>query len=126
MMIQNYLHKLYKLEDKYNMKFNVTFELLRYGKEHAGNKICDSLQIMMIQILTSKQVRYLCIMMSNTTTFTLHMKNEVIMARDKLGWVLRVFQSRKRCLMLMLLKSFVIPLLEYCCQLWNPYKRQKI
>ena len=44
------------------------------------------------------------------------------MARDKIGWVLRVFQSRKCSLLLTLLKSLVIPLLEYCCQVWNPWK----
>ena len=43
-----------------------------------------------------------------------------------MGWVLRVFQSRKRFLMLTLLKSLVIPLLEYCCQLWNPWKAKDI
>ena len=43
-----------------------------------------------------------------------------------MGWVLRLFQSRKRSLMLTLLKSLVIPLLEYCCQLWNPWKAKDI
>ena len=43
-----------------------------------------------------------------------------------MGWVLRVFQTRKRSLMLTLLKSLVIPLLEYCCQLWNPWKAKDI
>ena len=43
-----------------------------------------------------------------------------------MGWVLRVFQSRKRSLMLTLLKSLFIPLLEYCCQLWNPWKAKYI
>ena len=43
-----------------------------------------------------------------------------------MGWVLRVFQLRKRSLMLMLLKSVVIPLLEYCCQLLNPWKAKDI
>ena len=57
-------------------------------------------------------------MMSNTATFTLHNKNIVKKARYKMGWVLRVFQS----LMLTVLKSLVIPLIEYCCQLWNPWK----
>ena len=41
---------------------------------------------------------------------------------DKMGLVLRVFQSWKCSLILKLLKSLVIPLLEYCCQLWNPWK----
>ena len=41
-----------------------------------------------------EQVRDLGIMMSNTATFTLHIINIVKKARDKMGWVLRVFQSR--------------------------------
>ena len=65
-------------------------------------------------------------MMSNTTTFTLHIRNTVKMARDKMGSVLRVFQSRKPPLMLLLLKSLVIPLLEYCCLLWNLWKTKDI
>ena len=65
-------------------------------------------------------------MMSNTATFTLHNRNIVKKARDKMGWVLGVCQSQKRSLMLTLLKSLVIPLLEYCCQLWNPWKAKHI
>ena len=65
-------------------------------------------------------------MMSNTAPVTLHIINIVKKARDKMGWVLRVFQSQKRCLVLTLLKSLVIPLLEYCCQLWNPWKAKDI
>ena len=72
-----------------------------------------------------EQVRDLGIMMSNTATFTLHIRNIVKRARDR-GWVLRVFQSRKRSLMLTLLKYLVIPRLEYCCQLWNPWKAKDI
>ena len=43
-----------------------------------------------------------------------------------MGWVLRVFQSWKRSLMLILLKSLVIPVLEYCYHLWNPWKEKDI
>ena len=43
-----------------------------------------------------------------------------------MGWVLRVFQSWKRSLMQTLLKYLVIPLLEYCCQLLNPWKAKDI
>ena len=64
--------------------------------------------------------------MSNKATFTLHIRNIVKKARDKMGWVLRVFQSRKRSLMLTLLKSLINPLLEYCCQLLNPWKAKDI
>ena len=43
-----------------------------------------------------------------------------------MGWLMRVFQSRKRSLMTTLLKSLVIPLLEYSCQLCNPWKAKDI
>ena len=43
-----------------------------------------------------------------------------------MGWVLRVFQSLQRSLVLTLLVSLVIPLLEYCCQLYNPWKAKDI
>ena len=39
-----------------------------------------------------------------------------------MGCVLRVFQSLERSLMRTLLKSLVIPKLEYCWQLWNPWR----
>ena len=65
-------------------------------------------------------------MMSNTATFTLHIKTEVKKVEDKMGWVLTVFQSRQRSLMLTLLKFLVIPLLEYRCQLWNPWTAKDI
>ena len=64
--------------------------------------------------------------MSNTATFTLHIRNIVKKARDKMGWVFRMFQSRKCSLMLTLLISLVIPLLETCCQLWNKWKAKDI
>ena len=45
-MQPNDLHKLYQWEDTNNMKFNArNFELLRYGREHAANKIFNDLQI---------------------------------------------------------------------------------
>ena len=49
-----------------------------------------------------------------------------ILQSNLFPWVLRVFQSRKHSFMLTLLKSLDIPLLEYCCQLWNPWKAKDI
>ena len=111
-MLQNDLHKLYKWADRNHIKFNANkFELLRYGKEQeiksaTTYKSCDD-----SNIDGKEQVIDLGIMMSNTATFTLHIRNIVKKVRDKMGWVLRVFQSRKRSLMRTLLKSLVITLL---------------
>ena len=111
-MLQNDFHKLYKWADTNNMKFNANkCELLRYGKEQEIKSATTYKSYDDSNIDDKEQVRDLGIMMSKTATFTLHIRNIIKKARDKMGWVLRVFQSRKRSLMLTLLKSLVIPLL---------------
>ena len=128
-MLQNDSHQLYKWADTNNVKFSANkFELLQYGKEQEIKSATTYKSYDDSNIDDKEQVRDLSTMMhmSNTATFTLHIKNIVKNARDKMGWVLRVFQSRKRSLMLALLKSLVIPLLQYCCQLWNPWKAKDI
>ena len=59
--------------------------------------------------------------------------NIVENGRDKIGWVLRMFQSRKRLevsrsLMLTLFKSLdrYSLIMEYCCHLWNPWNAKYI
>ena len=106
-----------------NMTFNANkFELLRHGKEQEIKSATTYKSYDDSDIADKEQVRDLGIMMGNTATFTLHIRNIVKKARDKMGWVLRLFQSRKRHLMLTLLKSLFIPVLEYCCQLCDPWK----
>ena len=126
-MLLNDLHKLYKWVDTNNMKFNTNkFVLLGYGEEQEIKSATTYKSYDDSNIADKEQVRDLGIMMSNTATFTLHIRNIVKKARDKMGWVLRVFQLWQRSLMLTLLKSLVIPLLEYCCQIWNPWKTKDI
>lgn len=43
-------------------------------------------------------------------------------ARKKAGWILQTFRTREITPMLTLYKSLIIPLLEYCCQLWSPWR----
>ena len=91
-MLQNYLHKLHKWVDTNNMKFNANkFELLQYGKEQEIKSATTYISYDDSNIDNKEQVRDLGIMMSNTATFTLHVRNIDKKARDKMGWVLRVF-----------------------------------
>ena len=116
-MLQNDIHKLYKCADTNNMKFNANKFQLLCGKEQKIKSATTYKSYDDSNIEDKEQIRDLGIMMSSTVTFSHHIRNIVKKDRDKMGWVLRVFQSRERSLMLTLLKSLVIPLLEYCCQL---------
>ena len=92
-MLPNDLHKLYKWADRNNMKFNANkLELLRYGKEQEIKSATTYKSYDDSYIDDKEQVKDLGIMMSNTATFTLHVRNIVKKARDKMEWVLRVFQ----------------------------------
>ena len=88
-MLQNDLHKLYKWADANNMNFNANkFEFLRYGKEQEIKSATTYKSYDDSTIDDKEQVRDLGIRMSNTATFTLHIRNIVKKVRDKMGWVL--------------------------------------
>ena len=78
------------------MKFNtnkVNFCNMEKNRKQKTSRIYNSYDS---NIDNTEQVRDLGIMMSNTATFTLHIRNIVIKARYKINKrVLRVFQSRK-------------------------------
>ena len=73
-------------------------------------------------IENSPNVRDLGINLSNDCTFSFHINKIAKKARCQSGWILRTFKTRDQSPMLTIFKSLVIPLLEYCCQLWNPWK----
>ena len=65
--------------------------------------------------------RDLGVIMSNDLTFDIHINSTVIKSK----WVLRTFQTRNKLLIFTLYKSFVLLLLEYNSQIWNPIKIKK-
>ena len=71
--------------DTNNMKFNANkFELQRYGKEQEIKSATTYKSDDDSNFDDKEQVRDLATMMSNTATFTLHIRNIVKKARDKI------------------------------------------
>ena len=59
-------------------------------------------------------------MMSSDLTFTKQIDKNLARCRGLTGWILRTFKSRNILVMKTLLKSLVIPRLDYCSQLYSP------
>ena len=72
------------------------------------------------QIQISDQVKDLGVIMSSSGKFEDQIEAVVSKSRQTCGWILRVFRSRQREVMLQLFKSMVLPIVEYCCLLWSP------
>ena len=73
-------------------------------------------------LLPVNQVTDLGILVSEDLSWSPHISEIALKARLKAGWVLSVFRTRLPDIMLMLFKSMVRSLGEYCCPLWNPVK----
>ena len=105
------------------MMFNdVKFEVLRYGKnkilKETSNYLSNTGQV----ISEKEYVKDLGVYMSNTADFSEHINRVTTTANQLSSWILRTFKSRNAEVMLTLWKSLVIPRLDYCSQLFNPYK----
>ena len=67
-------------------------------------------------------IRDLGVMMSDDASFKDHIDKVMKKVRQKTGWVLRTFYSRKTMLMKTLFKTLILPHVDYCSQLWMPVK----
>ena len=50
-----------------------------------------------------------------------HITRKSSEAASKAGWVLRTFSTRDKDTMMMLFKTYVRSITEYCCALWSPH-----
>ena len=104
------------------MVFNdVKFELLRYGNNEdvKRNTTYNSSNENVIE--EHQSVKDLGVTMSNNCKFNDHINATIINARKLSTWIFRTFKTRAPSPMLTLWKSLVLPKLEYCSQLWNPW-----
>ena len=126
-LLQTDLNSVYEWANRNKMKFNCNkFEAIDYHDKEQDETYFKYKTMNGNSIERKKQVRDLGITMSCDVMFTENIATMVKTAKRQSGWILRTFSSREPVLMLTLLKSLVIPLVEYCCQLWCPYKMSEI
>ena len=119
-LLQSDLNTVYSWSDANNMKFNsLKFQSIRYGnKKELNHYPYKDPSGKCIPI--DEYVKDLGIMMSRDLTFTKQIDAATARCRGLTGWILRTFKSRNKDLMLTLLKSLIIPRLDYCSQLYSP------
>ena len=119
-LLQGDLSKVYQWADDNNMSFNnQKFQHICYSANMDVDNSYSSPEGS--QITRTATVCDLGVTLQNDATYSTHIVNVVSKARRKVGLILRTFTTRERIPMLTLFKSLVLPLLEYCCQLWSPW-----
>ena len=125
--LQSDLNKVFEWANKNNMEFNSKkFELIRYGK---NQDIKDGTIYFSADdnIIEEKEVlRDLGILMNNEATFDDHIMKVCKTVKQKAGWILRTFRTRKPTVMKQLWKQLVQPHVDYCSQLYMPINGGKL
>ena len=125
--LQTDLEAVYEWAVDNNMSFNnLKFELLRRGPD-TTLKACTNYTAPDGSIISEKEhVKDLGVTMSADCSFREHINKICNSARNMCSWILRTFKCRSEDLMLTTWKSLVLPILDYCSQLWCPSKRGDI
>ena len=122
-VLQNNLDSIYEWAISNKMKFNSNkFEMIDYHERERPNDYHEYKTSDGHPIQRKQQVKDLGVLMSCDATYSENIAFMVKKAKRQSNWILRSFQSRDSTLMLTLLKALVIPLTEYCCQVWSPSK----
>ena len=125
--LQDDLDRIYQWAVDNNMQFNdLKFELLRLGYCLELKEATEYLNPSGQPITEKEHVKDLGVTMSNSGSFSEHIDKICTSARNMCSWILRTFKSRSPELMLTTWKSLVLPILDYCSQLWCPIKLGQI
>jgi len=125
-LLQSDLEKIYQWANSNNLCFNSSkFERICYTSNNPIPEYSYTTEDGS-EIKKTAHLRDLGVIMSDSATFAEHIYTIAASGRNQLGWILRTFQSRDKSLLLTLWKSLVVPILEYCCQVWSPWQLGEI
>ena len=129
--LQNDLETIYAWASENNMLFNnEKFECIQYSSNsnsqrkdatHRRYKAASG-----TVITPTDSVKDLGVFLDNDASFQCHISKTIAKAKNISSWILRTFNTRRRKPMLLLWKTLVLPVLDYCSQLWSPFKKGEI
>ena len=123
--LQDDLQGIYKWAETNNQEFNEKkFESVRFTALASG--LNSYLNPHAIPIKNNTIVKDLGVFFSNDCKFDFHISTIVTKANKLCGWTLRTFDARDRLTMVTLLKSLILPTIEYCSPLWSPTDQNNI
>jgi len=123
--LQGELGTVYTWAKENNQEFNAKkFESITFGFDQKNPGCYTNSQGIAIENKTV--VKDLGIMFSSDGTFNVHIASLAAKGKKLSGWILRTFTTRARSPLITLLKSLIIPTVEYCCPLWAPRDQTNI
>ena len=120
--LQSDLDSVYLWAYTNNMMFNsLKFELIRYNSPDDAVNVSykDSNRSDIIQ---KSYVKDLGVVMSDSVCFSDHINSVCSSIKNMSSWIMRTFSSRNQFAMITLWKTLVIPIHDYCSQIWSPTK----
>ena len=124
-LLQEDLNNVIEWSRKNNMKLNMEkFELVSHKLEELPfHNLCNTYSVTAnYDISPSLCVRDLGVNISSNLSWDEHIHMICNKATRVSAWVLKVFYSRNKEVLLTLYCSLIRPILEYCPEVWNPYK----
>ena len=122
-VLQNDLNKIQEWARKWKMEFNVD----KCKIMHIGNKNPRNVYSMNgTNLAETSEEKDLGVTIDCRLEFDRHIKNIVAKANRTLGMIRIAFTCLNKSMFLNLYKGLVRPLLEYCVQVWSPYKRKYV
>ena len=73
-------------------------------------------------IVAKDTLKDLGVLMSGDCSFSCHIEAVISKVNKMVSWALRNFECRSRLFILTIWKSILLPHLDYCSQLWSPFK----
>ena len=122
-VLQDDLNRIQEWAIKWKMEFNVDkCKIMHIGKNNPKNVYTMSGK----NLTETTEEKDLGVTIDCRLEYDKHIKNIVAKANRTLGMIRIAFNCLNKSMFLNLYKGLVRPLLEYCVQVWSPYKKKYI